>query len=240
MAQTPARTRPDPALADGATAQDNRFTGYKEPYIFPVKTKLYPLADEGSYFVATNPTPGTGIAGHAAPTTMDNTKPFILVQNLAPPGGRNIYLDYIKLVVSAVGAGGTTNYATHLTDPGAGYTSGGSSIVAVNPNLNSGQRSAASIYMGAVVATASGNQRLVASQNARTVIAVVGDVLLFNFGTETQALSNMPLEGTLQLERVMAVPPVILVPQGWYKLVLWRASQSGANSYEIEMGYWER
>jgi hypothetical protein len=35
-----------------------------EVYTQPLAgTKLYPLADEGSYFLASNPTIGTGIAG---------------------------------------------------------------------------------------------------------------------------------------------------------------------------------
>jgi hypothetical protein len=239
MAQVVSRARPDPSLVDGTIAQDNRFSGYKEPYMFSLKTKMYPLADEASYFVATNPTPGTGLTGHAAAQTMDNTKASVFILNQSPTGGRNIYLDYIKLVMTAAGTNGTSWYATHLIDQGAAYSSGGTAITPINPNLASGQRSVAAVYAGAAVVTA-GTQRIVANQNVRTVIPVVGDVLLFTFGAEVPIISGMPLEGTTQLERSIVCPPVIVSPQGTYKLILWRASQTVAAAFEVEIGYWER
>lgn len=244
MSYRVSRTRPDAGrYVDGTASVDAiRSTGYMEPISAPLNLKMNPVADEGSYFTILNPTPGTGVAGHAAPTTMDNTKPFLIFQNSAEVGGRRVYLDYIKLVVTAAGTGGTLNYATHLIDSGAGYTSGGSALtpVSVNGDLNPNSvvRSAVA---GAAVATANAStQRVVAHQTARTVIPVVGDVLLFQFGQAMSSVAGAPLEGTLQLERIIQCPPVIVAPQQWYKLVLWRASQSAAASYELEVGYWER
>lgn len=235
------RSLPSPRIADGNNIDPDRGNGYGEDYMVPVALKgnSYVFAEEGSYFVALNPTPATGIAGHAAPTTFDNTKPFILIRNNDQVGGKRIYLDYIKLPITAVGAGGTLNYATHALDTGAGYTSGGSVLSAVSPNGEFGGGSVAQVYAGAVVATASGSQRVVAHQRMRTPVSVVGDIQLFDFGGICQA-SGMALEGTTELERIVKCPPVIIPPQGWYKLVLWRPSQSGANSYEIEIAWTER
>lgn len=234
---------PTPKLGDGIiNSGSDRANGYGEKYFVPVGLKKYPLAEDGAYWVALNPTPGTGIAGHAAPTTFDNTKPFILIKNNAPvaPGAKNIYLDMIKLALTVAGSGGTLNLATHAIDAGAGYTSGGSALSPVNPNGNIGIGSNAVIYAGAAVATANaGAQRVIANQRLRTPISVVGDVTLFDFGG-APIVSGMALEGTTELERVVVCPPVVIPPQGWYKLVLWRASQSGANSYEVEISYWER
>jgi hypothetical protein len=234
------RTLPTPRQVDGNTPANERANGYSEKLQVPVIQKLYPLADEGSYFVALNGTPGTGIAGAAAPTSFDNTKPFILMHNVAPTGGVRLYLDYIKLVVTAPGTAGTTNYATHQLDGGAGYTSGGSALTPTSPNIDLAPTSQATIQAGAVVATAGASPRTIAHQMVRPVIPVVGDTIVFRFGDQIGSFVGLPIEGTLICERCIDCPPVILGPNEWYKLVLWRASQSAAASYEVEMGWWER
>jgi hypothetical protein len=224
-------------LVDGSIQPDlERRSGYGEQYVLPFGPRV--ASDEASYHVLRNTTPGTGIAGHAAPTTLDNTKPFVFLRAGAT---LRAYLDYIKLVVTAAGTAGTLNYATHILDDGAGFTSGGEDLVQVNPNGEGGNISGLLIFKaGAVVATAGGSQRIVAHQRARTVIPVVGDVLLFRFDAGAPSVSGMALEGTTELERVIHCPPVILAPSQWYKLVLWRASQTAAASYEVEIGLWER
>ena len=233
---TVARTLPSPRKIDGAIDTEGlRRSGYGEEYVHVFDPRV--AVDEGSYRLLRNATPGTGVAGHAAPTTFDNTKPFIMLQ--AGPEKR-AYLDFIKLVVTAAGTAGTLNYATHVLDPDASYTSGGGDLTTVNPNGDLANQSGLLLAkIGAAVATAGGNERVVAHQRARTVIPVVGDVLLFKFGSEPQ-VSGMVLEGTTELERIIHCPPVILAPSMFYKLVLWRASQSGAASYEVEIGLWER
>jgi hypothetical protein len=235
------RTLPTPRVQDGNAITQERYNGYQEKFVSPVIEKMYPLADEGSYYTALNPTPGTGVAGAAAPTTFDNTKPYILMRNQAPTGsGLRIKLDYIKLVVTAAGTGGTTNYATHQLDAGAGYTSGGSTLTPNSPNVDLVNASQALIYAGAVVATAGASPRTVAHQLVRPVIPVVGDTLYFVFGSQAPGFVGLPIEGTLICERAIPCPPVVLGPGEWYKLVLWRASQSAAASYEVEMAWWER
>lgn len=240
MSQKIQRILPAPRLPDGTVnTESNRATGYGESVVVVVPSKMAFLADEGSYFCTLNPTPGTGIAGHAAPTTFDNTKPFVMIKNNDTVGGKSIYLDYIKLTETVAGAGGTLNYATHVLDAGAGYSSGGSTLTPVSPNLNVNGQTIAQVYAGAVVATAGGSQRVVTSQRRRTIIPVVGDVCIFDFGGQASS-SGMPTEGVTELERIFKCPPVIIAPQGFYKLVLWRGSQSGADSLEVEIGHWER
>jgi hypothetical protein len=67
----------------------------------------------------------------------------------------------------------------------------------------------------------------------------VGDVILFKFGADPLG-SGMALEGTTELERTIHCPPVVLRQDDSYHLVLWRASQSAAASYECEIGGWVR
>lgn len=239
MPNNVSRARPDPALAEGTYGlSDTRYTQYKEQVVFPLMTKMYPLADEGSYFVATNPTPGTGIAGAAAATTMDNTKPFILIKNTH--SSRRMYLDYLKLQVTAAGTAGSLNYATHLIDSGAGYTSGGSTITPVSVNGDA-VADTSLIYAGAVVATANAaSQRLISNHAIRSVIPVVGDTIVFDYGAVSNPQLSMPQEGTLIASITLKMPPIIIRPAEWFKLVLWRASQTGAASYEFDLGYWLR
>ena len=235
------RTIPGTRLLDGITDTElARITGYGEPYTIPFGPRV--AADEGSYFVATNPTPGTGVAGHAAPTTHDTAKPYVLVINGAEVGGARVYLDYLKLQVTAIGTGGTLNYATHTVDKNRTPGSAGTDLTIVNVNLQSTRSSVLSnALIGPVVPGESNtaDARVVAHHKARTVIPVVGDVLLFNYGGQPRP-SGAVLAGTTELEKIIHCPPIVIGPGDSYHLVLWRASQSAAASYEVELGFWER
>ncbi len=215
---------------------------YGEEYSIPLDRRVH--ADEGSYSILRNVTPGTGIAGHAAPTTHDTEKAFIMLRHggEASENSRRTYLDYIKLVVTAAGTGGTLNYATHTIDTGRTFASGGGNLTKVNPNMLAVQADDLNLAkVGAVVPgeVNSSDARIVAHERTREVIPVVGDVLLFTFGVEPRVTGEV-LGGTTQLERVIVCPPVIFGPGQSYHLVLWRASQSAASSYEVEIGLWQR
>ena len=236
MSGTVSRALPEPRLVDGTVDTESpRRNGYGEDYVMPFSRRM--SVEEGSYRLLYSATPGTGVAGHAAPTTMDNTKPFVMLQAGA---AKQVMLDYIKLVVTAAGTAGTLNYATGLLATSSTYTSGGADLTTSNPNGGLNEQSGLLLSkVGAVVAVAGSAERQVHHQRVRTVIPVVGDVIIFNFGTDANG-SSAVLGGTTELERVIACPPVIIAPQQFYKLVLWRASQSAAASYEVEIGLWER
>lgn len=228
-------------LVDGTVDTESpRGTGYGEQYVMPYGR--FVAADEGMYFVARNATPGTGEAGHAAPTTHDTAKPFIFLKNGSASGGRRVYLDYLKLLVTAAGTAGTLNYATHTVDRDRTHSSGGSDLTVVNTNLQSTDSSVLTIAKIGAVVPAQANSaaaRIVAHQAVRQVIPVAGDVILFTFGHDA-APTSMITAGTAELERVIHCPPVVFGPGESYHLVLWRASQSAAASYECEIGFRER
>lgn len=228
-------------LVDGTIdTESERRTGYGEAYVMPFSPRL--AADEGAYFVARNATPGTGVAGHAACTTHDTEKAYVMLKNGAATNGERVYLDYLKLLVTAAGTAGTLNYATHTVDKDRTYSSGGGDLTIVNVNLQSTRSHVlTTAKIGAVVPAQANtsNARIVAHQRARNVIPVVGDVLLFNFGGAAVP-SGAVLEGTTELERVIHCPPIVLGPGDSYHLVLWRGSQSAAASYECELGFWQR
>ena len=235
------RALPGTRLVDGQVDTESpRWSGYGEPYVVPFSPRV--AADEGDYFVARNATPGTAQAGHAAPTTHDTAKPFVMLKNGAEAGGMRVYLDYLKLLVTAAGASGTLNYATHTVDKNRTPGTGGVALTVVNVNPQSTRSTVlSSVFAGPIVPgeSNSADARIVAHQRARTVIPVVGDVLLFNFGGAAIP-SGAVMAGTTELERVVHCPPIVLGPGDSYHLVLWRASQSGAASYEVELGFWER
>ncbi len=235
------RALPGAQLPDGSIdSESERRSGYGEAYTIAFSPRV--AADEGSYFIARNATPGTGQAGHAAPTTHDTAKPFVFLRNGAEVGGRRVYLDYLKLQVTAAGTSGTLNYATHTVDRNRTPGSGGVALTVVNVNPQSTRSSVLSNALAGPVVPGESNTadaRIVAHAKARSVIPVIGDVLLFNFGGAAVPTGAV-MAGTTELERVIHCPPIVLGPGDSYHLVLWRASQSGAASYEIEIGLWER
>jgi hypothetical protein len=239
MAGKVSRVLPGTRLVDGTLdTEAPRTSGYGEPYVLAYDVRQ--SADEGSYFVARNATPGTGVVGHAAPTTHDTEKAFIMLENGSE--SLRVTLDYIKLHVTAAGTGGTVNYATHTVDKNRTYSSGGENLTIVNVNLLGSQSSVlTTAKIGAVVPGQANttNAVIVAHQRLRTVIPVVGDIIFFNFGG-VPVPSGAVLGGTTELERGIQCPPIVLGPGHSYHLVLWRASQSAAASYECEIGFWQR
>lgn len=206
-------------------------------------SKLHALADEGSYFVFRNATPGTGIAGHAAPTTIDDTKPFILIKNPSTAAeGKRLYLDYLKTEVTAAGTGGTNLRYAIKTDNISRYSSGGSDLTVVNPNMDSSESgSAFQAKVGAVVAAAaSSDVRIVDAGLIRTVINVIGDRYLFTFGSSQPAASGMVLEGTAQAQVMVPCPPVIVGPGQTFLFHFSSASQTAASSHEVVLGAYYR
>ncbi len=235
------RALPGPRLGDGTIDTESpRRSGYGEEYVIPFSERV--AADEGSYFLARNVTPGTAQAGHAAPTTHDTLVPFVMLKNGAEFGGARVYLDYLKLVVTAAGTAGTLNYATHTIDKARTPGTGGVALTVVNTNLQSTRSTVLSSALAGPIVPGEANSaeaRIVAHQRVRTVIPVVGDVIYFKFGG-APVPTGMILAGTAQLERIIHCPPIVIGPGDSYHLVLWRASQSAAASYEIEIGLWER
>ncbi len=208
--------------------------------------KMYPVADEGSYYKANSPTPGTGIIDTAALTAFVATTPTAVIYNsnatVNGVPGKSIYLDYMRLTVTAAGTSGTNWFQQHYIDQINRYTSGGSLLTAVNPNALSTATSGAVIHFGAITAPAAGaNVRLVDHELGRTVIKVIGDTYLFDFGGSARASNaGMPTDGTLQLNKVFTCAPIVIGPGCswvWYE---WAASQGTAAGFEVNIGYTER
>lgn len=227
------------------TLQPVRTSRYMEPYVQLMGgSKMTALADEGTYFTATNPTLGTAITGTAAPTAFSATVALMSLYNTAiqgASGAKNIYLDFIRIEPRAAGTNGTNFLYAMSIDAGNRFSSGGSAITPVNVNMGSTAATGATLNVGALTATAaSSSVRRLSHGQVRSVIKVVGDSYLFLFGQSAATAAGMVLEGTAQAMIPIHCPPVVLGPNSTFLFHEIAASQSVAATFEFSMGWWER
>ncbi len=239
------RNLPSTISADStAAASPSRANQYFEAVTQPMFAgKMIPLADEGSYFVTYNVTDGTGIAGHAAPVQADlSLKSLLHIFNASLT--KRLYPDFVRIRMTAIGAGATTTDFTAWVDNANGTTaktSGGTVATVVN-TLGGGATDGDTIVsFGAVVTTAHSTEKRVDHQRVRSVVPVIEDQYIFTFGNPGLSLpSGLPTTGTNQAVIYVHLPPVVVPPGGNFKLSEWGASQSGAHSFEYTVGYVRR
>lgn len=211
----------------------------------------YAVADEGGFFVATNPSTGTGIvtttsvvddAATASATHAQNV-PVLYLENLASPtdaSGKSVYLQYLKMYVTAAPTSATFwNYSIRA-DRVPRYTSGGTVITPVNVNTGSSIVSNTKVVFGAVVTTPlpSSAARLVSAGAVQSTIPVVKDLWIFTFG-DVGASTNIL---TASAAKNLTIPcgPIIIAP-GWNIAIgMWGTSNAGAPAWEFELGFAER
>lgn len=210
--------------------------------------------DEGSFFVVTNPTPGTAIATTTSvvddatgATTHAQQKPVMAITNQWTSGAgtlqQNLYLRYLKMFIAAVPTSATHwKYAMRLSPNSAKITTAGTACVPVNPNSSSGVGSRALVSFGAITATDSATdigQKLVANGLVSGAIPVVNDEWLFTFGSLDRSIDSI---GTQTLVKRLSIPvtPIVIAPGWTWTLEMWGTSNAAAPSWEFECGYIER
>lgn len=208
------------------------------------------LAASGKLYIATNPTFETGIAGHAAATATDDSKPFLTLQNTAAASSSLLIMPIrLVLICTAAGTGGTDlRYTIHksaagvsrFTSGGSSGGSGGASTLSVFPCRTSGATTTALIRAGAVVAPTDANKVRYAGGTLRTVINVVQDMYAFDFGPENPTNLAVYAAATATATTVhRTVRPLVLEPQETMTFSLIASSQSAAPSYELYLEYAE-
>jgi hypothetical protein len=218
-----------------------------------VTAKAHKGVDEGSYYLATTPTPGTGIASITAPTAYVATSPYIIVTNNNPVGsGKNIWMDYIHLLLVTPGTSSTNLSFTSCLDVISRYASGGNGgnntgLTTILqgpfcPNSGALGQSQALVYGGALVAVAASLQQkiVVPHRFLRTAIAVANDSYLFNFGATDAQLDSVLISGAAIVQRNIPHPAVCVAPGGSYLFHLYGAAMAAATTCEVEVGYFER
>jgi hypothetical protein len=226
----------------------SRFGRYGENAVLSYIRKSHLLADEGSYFTANNAQTGVAITATAAFTA---TNPALLIQNQDSSGGRRIYLDYLLMVTTAAGSfasGGVNLQMMIYTDSTLRYSSAGTALTPVSTNQDLGYvKSIASVYFGAVVATAASalaraicGLRILRPTVATNVADVVGELKFINFGGVEQ-----PLNGSITIANANQIPhpapPVVIGPgQSALVYVVMNGTTPVASSYAPEISWWER
>jgi hypothetical protein len=224
--------------SDGSLAYF-RASRHGEQVVQPLGRSSYPLCDEGSYFVATNPTPGTAIAGIAAADGYEDDEALLYLENTH--ASKHVYLDYLLLTCKVAGTSGTDfAYAIDVATE-ATYASGATAITPVDTNRETNNTAPVTMYFGAVVTTTGTTEKIVSHGLLRTVIKVIGDQYLFSFGKGVASPMNATImEGTDQASITRNCPPIVVPPGHAMCFREFAASQDGAAQYQFELGFWAR
>lgn len=212
------------------------------------------LADEGSYFVATNTTVGTAIAmttsvvddALTASSTHAPNVPYLYMQHrgaLGDPNSKSIYLRYIKLF-SRVGDQAWTSatqalFSVRSDGGGDRRTTKGTALTVYNANTNFSQTSAADFTAGGnVTSLPGGTGRIHAHGLIQSSIPLAGSTWVWLFG-DPGVSSNFGYASVINT-LTMQCPPVVIAP-GWsMQLDLWATALAAAPTFEVEVGYAER
>ena len=202
------------------------------------------VVDRGHYFTASNPVPGTGLATIAALTAEVDTSPYIAFNT----GVMSVYIDYIRITVTAPGTGGSQLRYSARTDKLKTAPTGGTTITpacALRPGAATGltppapPASQSSWYAGPLVAAAAQAALRHFSSPIRPVLPVINDTYLIKFGASDYGVSSLVPNGTLNADRYIPEPAWIIGPNMTGQIHLWLPSQTVASSYEFEVGFWE-
>ncbi len=221
------------------------------PVVAPLLSRDTLMADLGYYFVAVSPTPGTGVVETATITTfaLAEAAPMLTVYNgstLLNPV--NIALCYLRLTMTQANAGGLTQRFTLTIDQGNRVTTlpAATGVLTINNvNMGSGNKSQAQILTGAalVASAATSQRRIIGNQSFRNgaVVAVIGDVYQFNFGSP-DAVDPMSLveTGTAICNVTYNFPPVVIGPNQTFLIQHWAASATTGAGFEYELGFIEK
>ena len=211
------------------------------------------LADEGSFYVATNPTVSTTIAmvtsvvddAATQSSTHAQASPLLYIQNRGvstDPTAKTIYLKYLRLIqpISSQAWTSATNvqYAMRV-DNTARYLSGGTAISPVNMNTNSSGATTALMYFGAnSVTIPSSSQRVVGRGQIQGTIPLPGDQWLFTFGDVTAPTNTL---GASAIKNITLPCGPVTIGPGWtFQLDIWATALAAAPAFEFELGYVER
>lgn len=226
-------------IAD-STTQIVRCDAQGDLVTVPLGTGEYGLAMEGSYFRAVNPTYNTAIAiSIAAATAFSETQGSIMIRNSNPAGGKDIILDYIKLIIAVAGTGNTNLNFSMQTDNQLRYTSGGSLLTINNANPAYSNATGAVIHAGAltiVTATANARKLCAGAMIVKAAAPAANDVFLFNFGA---------IDSVAQAPGVAVANNcgTVVIPAGdrhVFLMSFFGAAQSAAPTGFFEIGYFER
>jgi len=239
-----------PTKTADASQLQVRVNGYGDVLTQSIGDGMHALAEEGSYFKATNATIGTGII-HALTTSFSATAAIWSIQNTDAEGGKRIILDYFRLITGATAismTAATSIECAVTTDTTNRFSSGGTTITPVNVNSDSSRATLATVNFGAVVlSAASGSVRTVAraALPRRAAPALVtGDQIHYDFdsvGSPSLSVAGAAAPATAAAQFYCPLGPVVIGGGDSVNFHLWYPSgATTAPTYEFEIAWWER
>lgn len=204
------------------------------------------LAAAGKYFVATNPTPGTGVLFGTVTAFSATADGLFTISNNNPVGGPVIYLDMLTLNMSGTAPTATTVAKlavfneTGIVAPSAGN-------VAITPrNVLIGGAPSNAVINGfssaaMTIPAAVGTRTLVANISIPTSLGITGDSYIVQFGGDAASNAGLTaVRATAAARIVVHAPPVSIAPQTTSILDFWWLTQAtNGPTFEFELGYSE-
>ena len=143
-----------------------------------------------SFFTASNPTPLTGIATKAAPTSFLATAGMCNIYNTADSNTpSNVWVIPVRMIIRAVGinTGSTSLHFIGYLDDTDRYTSGGTTLTNVAPEIDTqsgwaAETPKARIEFGVLLLTAANNSKLVMNVQVAPTILAADDTIELWFG----------------------------------------------------------
>lgn len=234
------------ALSDN-TEVNPRVTRYSELVNPLLPRQLY--ADDGCYFVTTNPTPNTVLAYGSAGTqaTFSDTVPFMQIKNTAGTNGRRAYLDFLKIIHRGGTAPATTtevHYAVKIDNIDRTATAGTPVVhTPVNANMDdaTGSVCRVTVFTGAVatIPASSAAARLVSHGMLKggPILSLDEYNIIFGAGDNASQAGYL----TTVSGYCSRSAPVVLGPGQVATIYLWAlGATTNPISYEYELGVFER
>ncbi len=233
--------------ADASAAASVRTDGYGGLVAQQMYDGMMGLNDEGSFYVATNPTLDSPIAVTTSIIAYAETAGAVgvafLLRNSDVIGGatsKRLIMSYLKLMIVGVPTSATSwKYAAVIDDNPVRYTSGGSVITSIY-NCNGDMPAAGSIatcQFGALTTAVPTNKRYIGHGMLRGVIPTTFDEYLIKFGWgDNGSMASAAASGSHQCLN----GPGVLAPGQNLAVTLWGASNGAASTWEFEAGWIER
>ncbi len=236
------RALPAANADSAANSVSQRADRYGGVYATAPACGKYPWAEEGSYFVARTPTPGSGVSGTIL-TAFDATKPHIFGNNTSTT--KNIWLDRLKLIVTVAPASATTfQFAVKVDNVAIAITTNHvTTAVPVCPNLGISATSATNVWYQnngtATVLTALSGSAIVVAEGSIGGLPIVGDEYHIEFGQQVLSGNSglTAAQATEPAVKTASAAPVVVPPGGGFAIYFWWAGNSiTALSYSFELG----
>lgn len=243
------------AKPDNIESGAARFGRYNEQMAVSLIPTKHPLADEGSYFVAGNPTPGTGIAMTISTAFSDTVAMFAIKNqdNKSNAASKRIYLDYIRLML--FGTPPTAQVSRQFafkrskaTDREPTTAANKTVLSPVNMASGAGRSSIARVlsYSAAAAMTVPAsvaNDEVVGRCSIPTGIGIAGDEYIIKFGTDVgESVQGLTAAKAVVPGRYIThAAPIIIEPDEWLVAHEWCLTEAtNGPTFEFEIGWWER